>query len=139
MSTPETGLEKAIEVEVDPRLSRGVKAFLRVLNSSGGPPLETLPPLAAREVLVNAQASVPVDLSGIEESEKTITADDYTIKLNVVRFASLVVGHRFCVRCWCSRPIRRFEQRARSSIARAASSKDKTNAFIAEFNQHHPK
>ncbi len=85
MSTPETGLEKAMEVEVDPRLSRGVKAFLRVLNSSGGPPLETLPPLEAREVLVNAQASAPVDLSGIEESEKTITADGYTIKLNVVR------------------------------------------------------
>ena len=76
---------KPIEVGVDPRLSRGVKAFLKVLNSSGGPPLETLPPLAAREVLVNAQASVPVDLSGIEESEKTITADGYTIKLNVVR------------------------------------------------------
>ena len=85
MSTPETGLEKAIDVEVDPRLSRGVKAFLRMLNSSGGPPLETLPPLEAREVLVNAQASVAVDLSGIEESEKTITADGYTIKLNVVR------------------------------------------------------
>jgi acetyl esterase/lipase len=62
-----------------------VKAFLNVLNSAGGPPLETLPPLEAREVLVNAQASVPVDLSGIEESEKTITADGYTIKLNVVR------------------------------------------------------
>jgi len=85
MSTPETGLEKTIAVEVDPRLSRGVKAFLKVLNSSGGPPLEALPPLEAREVLVNAQASAPVDLSGIEESEKTITADGYTLKLNVVR------------------------------------------------------
>src|SRR6267142_1554262 len=89
MSTLETALEKAIEVEVDPRLSRGVKAFLRVLNSSGGPPLETLPPLEAREVLVNAQASAPVDFSGIEESEKTITADGYTIKLNVVRPAGV--------------------------------------------------
>lgn len=77
--------EKPLEVAVDPRLSRGVKAFLSVLNSSGGPPLETLPPLEAREVLVNAQASAPVDLSGIEESEKTITADGYTIKLNLVR------------------------------------------------------
>lgn len=77
--------ESPVEVEVDPRLSRGVKAFLKVLNSSGGPPLETLPPLEAREVLVNAQASVPVDLSGIEESEKTITTDGFTIKLNVVR------------------------------------------------------
>ena len=77
--------ESPVEVEVDPRLSRGVKAFLKVLNSSGGPPLETLPPLEAREVLVNAQASVPVDLSGIEESEKTITTEGYAIKLNLVR------------------------------------------------------
>ena len=84
-SATDSRREGMVEVEVDPRLSRGVKAFLKVLNSSGGPPLETLPPLEAREVLVNAQASVPVDLSGIEESEKTITTDGYTIKLNVVR------------------------------------------------------
>lgn len=77
--------EEPMRVEVDPRLSRGVKAFLKALNSSGGPPLETLPPLEAREVLVNAQASVPVDLSGIEESEKTISADGYPIQLNIVR------------------------------------------------------
>src|ERR1044072_5544873 len=84
MSSP-AQFEKPIEVAVDPRLSRGVKAFLKVLNSGGGPPLETLPPLEAREVLVNAQGSVAVDLSGIEESEKTITTDGYTIKLNIVR------------------------------------------------------
>jgi len=85
MSTPNVEREKPLDVAADPRLSRGVKAFLNVLNSAGGPPLETLPPLEAREVLVNVQASAPVDLSGIEESEKTITADGYTIKLNVVR------------------------------------------------------
>jgi acetyl esterase/lipase len=34
---------------------------------------------------VNAQASVAVDLSGIEEAETAITADGYTIPLNVVR------------------------------------------------------
>src|SRR5678815_2628523 len=77
--------ETPVEVEVDPRLSRGVKAFLKVLNSSDGPPLETLPPLEGRDALASAQASVQVDLSGIDESEKTITADGYTIKLNVVR------------------------------------------------------
>jgi acetyl esterase/lipase len=77
--------EKPLEIAADPRLSRGVKAFLQALNSAGGPPLESLPPLAAREVLVQAQASVPVDLSGIEESEKTITTDGHTIKLNIVR------------------------------------------------------
>ena len=75
---------KVLEVAGDPRLSREVKAFLKLLNS-GGVPLETLPPLEARQVLVNAQASVKVDLSGIDESEKTITADGYPITLNIVR------------------------------------------------------
>ncbi|HKQ04359.1 MAG TPA: alpha/beta hydrolase [Blastocatellia bacterium] len=81
--------ERPLDVAADPRLSRGTKAFLEVLNSAGGPPLEALPPLVAREVLVNAQASVSVDLSGIEESEKTINADGYTIKLNIVRPAGV--------------------------------------------------
>jgi acetyl esterase len=75
---------KMLEVADDPRLSRKVKAFLNAVNS-GGVPVETLPPLAARQVLVDAQASVEVDLSGIEESEKTITADGYAITLNIVR------------------------------------------------------
>jgi acetyl esterase/lipase len=76
---------KILEVADDPRLSREVKAFLKLLNSGDGAPLETLPPLEARQVLVDAQASVKVDLSGIDESEKTITADGYSIKLNIVR------------------------------------------------------
>ncbi|MBC7881974.1 MAG: alpha/beta hydrolase [Anaerolineae bacterium] len=75
---------KILEVAEDPRLSREVKAFLKLLNS-GGVPLETLPPLEARQVLVDAQASVQVDLSGIDESEKMITADGYPITLNIVR------------------------------------------------------
>ena len=76
---------KVLEVADDPRLSREVKAFLKLLNSGDGPPLETLPPLEARQVLVDAQASVKLDLSGIDESEKTITTDGYTITLNIVR------------------------------------------------------
>ena len=85
ISTGKPEREEPMKVEVDPRLSRGVKAFLKALNSSDGRPLETLPPLEAREVLVKAQASVAVDLSGIEESEKTISADGYQIQLNIVR------------------------------------------------------
>lgn len=68
----------------DPLLDSKTKAFLKILNS-GGQPLETLSPIEARKVLVNAQASVSVDLSGIDESEKEITADGHTIKLNIVR------------------------------------------------------
>ncbi len=76
--------QAVLEVADDPRLSRETKAFLKGLNS-GGVPLETLTPLAARQVLVDAQASVQVDLSGIDESEKAITADGYPIALNIVR------------------------------------------------------
>ncbi|MBI4780791.1 MAG: alpha/beta hydrolase [Oscillatoriophycideae cyanobacterium NC_groundwater_1537_Pr4_S-0.65um_50_18] len=75
---------KLLEVADDPRLSREVKAFLKLLNS-GGVALEKLTPIEARQVLVDAQASVTVDLSGIEESEKTINADGYPITLNIVR------------------------------------------------------
>ncbi len=76
---------KTIETADDPRLSPGTKEFLEILNSPAPPELEKMPPLEAREVLVNAQASVAVDLSGIDESEKTIDADGYEIKLNIVR------------------------------------------------------
>ena len=75
---------KVLEVADDPRLSRGTKAFLKELNSAGVA-LETLAPLEARQVLVDAQAAVKVDHSGIDEFEKTITADGYSITLNIVR------------------------------------------------------
>jgi acetyl esterase/lipase len=68
----------------DPHIDRGTKAFLKILNS-GGVPLETLSKEDARKVLVNAQTSVNVDLSGIEVSEKTITSDGYKVKLDIVR------------------------------------------------------
>jgi acetyl esterase/lipase len=81
------GLEplNILDYKDDPRLSRGTRKFLEGLNSAGGPPLETMSPVDARQVLVGAQASVDVDLSGIDESEKTITADGHTVTLNIVR------------------------------------------------------
>lgn len=69
----------------DPHLSNDVRAFLKVLNAPGGVSLESLPPLDARKVLEDAQLSVDVDMSGIEESEKTIIADGFEIVLNIVR------------------------------------------------------
>ncbi|MCF2443705.1 alpha/beta hydrolase [Dyadobacter sp. CY345] len=75
---------QALDYAVDPNISVEVKAFLKLLNA-GGPALESLGKEDARNVLIGAQASVNVDLSGIVESEKTITADGYTVKLNIVR------------------------------------------------------
>lgn len=69
----------------DPRLSPGTKAFLGALNGSGIPPLETMTPAAARQVLASAQAAVEVDLSGIEETRRSITTGKYDLTLDVVR------------------------------------------------------
>ncbi|MFC5271509.1 alpha/beta hydrolase [Adhaeribacter terreus] len=68
----------------DPNLSREVKAFLKGLNT-GGPGLETLPPLDARKVLEDAQSGVDVDYSGIEITEKNIETEGHSIKLYLVR------------------------------------------------------
>jgi acetyl esterase len=79
-----TMAQKAPDYSSDPHLSQSVKSFLKPLNG-GGPGLETFPVQDARNVLVSAQASVKVDMSGIDESEKTITTDGFTLKLNIVR------------------------------------------------------
>lgn len=87
-SSNETGMKKEIPVAdyaTDPAIEVQTKAFLKALNTSGGKPMETMQPGEARGVLEGAQKSVTVDLSGIEESEKTITQDGLTIKLNIVR------------------------------------------------------
>ncbi len=69
----------------DPHIDYGTKEFLKALNTSGGPALETLSKEDARQVLIGAQAAADVDFSGIYESEKTIEADGYKIRLNIVR------------------------------------------------------
>ena len=74
-----------VPVAEDPALSKDVKAFLKALNAPGGPGLETLTPEEARGVLTAAQKSVDVDYTGIEETEKVIAADGFSIKLNIVR------------------------------------------------------
>jgi acetyl esterase/lipase len=72
------------DIRTDAHLSPEVKTFLSALNT-GGPGIETLSPIAARKVLFDAQASVEVDYSGIEESEKVIQADGFSIRLNIVK------------------------------------------------------
>lgn len=69
----------AAEVEHDTR------AFLDALGAGGGTPLEQLSPADARAVLVGAQASVAVDLSGTEVEQKTIDVAGQPIPLTIVR------------------------------------------------------
>jgi len=84
-STKMSEIVETLDFTEDPRLSPGTKEFLKALNSPAPPELEKMDPLDARKVLEGAQASVEVDLSGIEESEKLINADGYEILLNIVR------------------------------------------------------
>ena len=72
-----------VDYLTDEHLTPGVKEFLKIVNA--GAPVESLPKLAARQVLIDAQKAFNVDYSGIEESEKTIEADGFTLKLNVVK------------------------------------------------------
>ncbi|MFI8579842.1 alpha/beta hydrolase [Ectopseudomonas khazarica] len=68
-----------------PGVERNTQGFLDALAADAGQPLETLAPEDARGVLVGAQASVKVDLSGITVETRTIDVDGQAITLKVVR------------------------------------------------------
>jgi len=69
----------------NPTVERNVRSFLKALNSGGGQPLETLPPADARQVLVDAQASVQLVLPPCDVEEKQITQDGLDVRLTIVR------------------------------------------------------
>ncbi len=70
----------------------GVKTFLDALNAGGGTPIEQLSPRDARQVLTDAQNSVPVDLSGVEKSQRTIDCDGAPLRLHIVKPAAAAPG-----------------------------------------------
>jgi acetyl esterase len=69
----------------NPKVEHRIRKFLEALNASGGPPLETLSPVEARAVLVNAQASVPLELPPSDLEHKTVTQDGLNVDLTIVR------------------------------------------------------
>lgn len=72
-----------------PGVEHNTQAFLEALAAGGGKPLEQLSPKDARAVLTGAQASVKVDLSGVEVSDRAIKVDGQTLNLKVVRPANI--------------------------------------------------
>ncbi|OKS84966.1 alpha/beta hydrolase [Mucilaginibacter polytrichastri] len=72
----------------DPHIESNVKAFLNVLNSGTGKPIEQLSPKDARAVLTGAQNSVKFNYSDITVTEKTITQDGQTVVINIVKPAN---------------------------------------------------
>lgn len=75
-------LQKA---ENDPKIFREVRSFLKALNAGSGNPIEQLSVGDARQVLINAQRSVAVDTSGIEEEERIIDLDMDPVKIHITR------------------------------------------------------
>lgn len=73
------------KAENDPLIFKDVRAFLKGLNAGNGKPIEALSPLDARKVLTDAQNSVPVDYSGIEESELTIMQNGEEVALHITK------------------------------------------------------
>ena len=74
-----------IDPAQNPKVEHRIRNFLKALNSSGGKPMETLTPAEARKVLVDAQASVPVELPACDIEEKTIAQDGLKVRLHIVR------------------------------------------------------
>ncbi|MBX8577169.1 alpha/beta hydrolase [Pseudomonas cichorii] len=72
-----------------PGVEHNTQAFLEALAAGGGKPLEQLSPKDARAVLTGAQASVKVDLSGVEVSERSIDANGQKITLKILRPAKI--------------------------------------------------
>ncbi len=66
-----------------PAPTAGVQAFLNVLNSGNGKPMEQLTPQEARQILIGAQKGVT--LPSAQVSEKNITVNGQSITLKIVK------------------------------------------------------
>lgn len=77
--------ERTFKGENDPLIFTEIQSFLKALNSGNGIPLEKLSPADARQVLVEAQKSVEVDYSGIEETERVISQNGYSVKIHITK------------------------------------------------------
>src|SRR5262249_44139228 len=69
----------------NPKVEHRVREFLEALNSGGGKPMETMTPAEARKVLVDAQASVRLDLPACDVEAKSIAQDGLKVSLTIVR------------------------------------------------------
>jgi len=76
---------------VDPHIDPQVRTFLKGLNAAGKgqTPIYKLPGTGPSEALTGLQNQTPVDVSGIEISERTITQDGVSVPLHIVRPAGV--------------------------------------------------
>ena len=80
-----TIMAQNIKPENDPNILKDIRAFLKVLNSGDGKPVEALAPKDARMVLVNAQKSVAFNYSDVEETDRKIAEDGQIVTLHIMK------------------------------------------------------
>ena len=68
-----------------PVMERTTKLLLDEFNHSDIPAMETVSPDEARQMMTDAQSSVPFDLPPADVMEKTITVEGNEIRLVIVR------------------------------------------------------
>ncbi len=76
---------KLTDPSQNPKVERRIREFLHALNSAGAMPIETLTPTDARKVLVDAQASVSLELPPCDVEERTIAQDGLKVRLHIIR------------------------------------------------------
>ena len=74
----------APDAATDPRIDPQVRVFLAKLNKDSSPFWE-LPQPKPQEILTELQSKSPVDMSGVSIAEKTITQDEQTVKLYIMK------------------------------------------------------
>src|SRR5215813_14949380 len=67
----------------DTRIDPQVRAFLKEINKDASPFWE-LPQPKPQDILTGLQNKTPVDMSGVNTTERTITQDGRTVKLYIM-------------------------------------------------------
>lgn len=80
-----TQISQSVKAENDPSILMRVRTFLNELNSGTGRATEQLNPIDVHQISIDAQKSVMVDYSGIEEFEITINHDGEEVSLHITK------------------------------------------------------
>lgn len=68
----------------DPRIDSQIRSFLAKINKDSSPFWE-LPQPKPQEVLTGLQSQIPVEMSGVTTTEKTVTQDGRVVKLYIMK------------------------------------------------------
>lgn len=87
LSTAVAATAQNVDPSVDPRIDPVVRNFLKKLNteSKDQPPIYKLPGSGPADALTALQNQTPVDMSGVDITERTITQDGISVGIHIVK------------------------------------------------------